>query len=243
MASPSEILMQRRTFASTPFRLGRRWLLLAAGIGGCQAHSLPPAPSPIALLRHSISREVAQNSYWKRYARMAADSMTVRSTASRVVPGLVYHHGYFVPPQTADVGPFTAVVGARGGVARVLAAPADWEALVGEWEPRDGAAAVSACVEVMDEASGAFRGIMEMVFLDSAQLVTSVSVPEPGQLLARISPPQVVVSDGREWTVRLWAVRVERSVQVDCRIAPAKRRPRVSITPRDSIPLGMMALS
>jgi len=217
---------------------GARLLALVAGLAGCHAESRPAGQSVDSLLRKALSREVERNSYWRPYARMAADSMMMRSQASRAVTGLVYHYGYFVPPNTADVGPFEAIIGAQGGSARAIATPADWAALAAERAPADGAAVVRACVEIIETTSDRPGRGTHTVYLDSAQLVREVPFWIPGPLPAQFSPPRTVVSARGDWTVTLWDVRDRRSVHADCTIRSSRDVPRVSIVARDSIPVG-----
>lgn len=180
------------------------------------------------------------SSYWAYQAETAADSMYVLQTPSRVVPGLVYWRGSYVPPGTSHVGPFTAVVVSRLGAARILATTADWDSIA-RWTPRNSAGAAAACTELVATLPAPRNwgrvyedSVAAALHLPYATLPSGS--PRPTALKATRGP-------GQSWSVTLWWITGGRTIQQQCVFrVPGDPRSRTRLLRVDSIPVGFLDL-
>lgn len=199
------------------------YLVLAAAVAltaSCATRGVAQPAGVRALLEETITRRVAENPDWYEYAPIVADSLVIESEPSRAVPGLVYSRGIFLPPQTADVIPFGAVVISRGGRLSVLATPGDWSAAADGWYPPNASVAAVACEEIANEIDR-FGG-NQVVFRDSIQISPLIVPANLPVLLERVRAPTATRIAPDTWEAAVWLVRANETVEFRCLFRPTR---------------------
>jgi hypothetical protein len=214
--------------------------------------SSPPTAYPEAtsdsarlrpLVQQAVEARVARNPYWKQARLQVGEQMWMRIIPSEAVPGLSYAWGFFVPPNTADVGPFAGVVGALNGTARILEATEDWASLVGPaWAPRGPGDALTACVEAtafIDDWPS-----RDHLYTDTASALFAGTWPfDVEEMKRRLTNPAAERTGDGGWVVGYWMVMGGRSVRYRCMLHPgAPAAAALQIVPVDTADVGSIRM-
>jgi hypothetical protein len=228
--------------------------ILVAGLAACawrdpdgksikaDAASLADAPDSVMLRRtvqRAVEARVAANPYWKRAQRQVAKSMSLRIVPSHAVPGLRYAWGFFVPANTAHVGPFGGVVGVVADRTRILESGTDWASLVGrEWSPRGPTDVIAACVEVTRFSEP--WGNLYLVYSDTATRLFGMSLPsQVEEMNRRLAHPTAERSGDGTWEATYWIVHGGRSIRYRCLLRPgAPPESMIRLVPGDTADVG-----
>lgn len=171
------------------------------------------------------------------------DSVRFSAESSRVVRGLRYVQGSFVPANTYDVG-LLLTAGETADRAVLLNSPQDWAALVSAtgWRVTSGEDAIQACREVVAFVIPGPKSVgRPLIYEDSSTIRDStgaiVATTEQGRIWARAAAP-TVSGESREsvQVAELWAVETDRTAKYQCRFAKAGANVELSVRVVDSLP-------